>query len=142
MKPTSTSIRKRRQGGFTLIEILVVVLIVGLLISTVGVNVYRALFQGQRGTAENQIEIFHQALDLYKLQYSRYPDDLEELLEPDASGEPFMKRLPMDPWDNEYAYELTSDNQPLITSYGEDGEPGGDGKNADISSETLGLINS
>ena len=47
-----------------------------------------------------------------------------QLLEPDASGEPFMKRLPMDPWDNEYVYELTSDNQPLITSYGEDGEPG------------------
>lgn len=136
----STSQRKRRQGGFTLIEILVVVLIVGLLISTVGVNVFGALFRGQRSTAENQIKNFHNALDVYYLEYSRYPDDLDELLEPDSGGQPFMKRLPMDPWDHEYAYDLTSDNEPIVICYGEDGEQGGEDKNEDITSETLGLV--
>lgn len=131
---------KRPQGGFTLIEILVVVLIVGLLVSTVGVNVYRALFSGQRGTAETQIKNFHQALDQYKLEFGKFPEELEELLEPGPTGEPIMQRIPLDPWNNEYYYELTPDNKPNITCYGEDGEPGGDGKAEDFSSETLGLI--
>ena len=131
--------RKRRQGGFTLIEILVVLLIVGLLLGTVGTNVFRALFSGQSRAAENQIRLFHDALNQYKLENYRLPDELSQLTDPGPAGEPIMNRIPLDPWDREYVYETTADG-PLITCYGEDGEPGGEGKAADITSETLGLL--
>ena len=130
---------KRRDGGFTLLEILVVLLIVGLLLGTVGTNVFRALFAGQSKAAENQIRLFHQALNEFKVANYRLPDSLEELTEPDGSGDPFMDRIPLDPWEREYVYEKTSDG-PLIICYGEDGEEGGEGKDADITSETLGLM--
>ena len=135
------SLKRRRKNGFTLLEILVVLLIVGLLLGTVGTNVFRALFAGQSKQAENQIRLFHTALNEFKVQNYRLPDSLEELTEPDSSGEPFMDRVPLDPWEREYDYEITPDG-PMITCYGEDGSPGGDGKAADISSETLGLMRS
>lgn len=131
--------RRRRTSGFTILEIMVVLLIVGLIIGTIGQNAWQALFAGQEGSAKNQIRSFHNALDQYKLHLYKYPEQLSDLASGEGApgGEPFMKSIPLDPWGNEYKYELTSDGEPLITCYGGDGEPGGDGKNADITSEDL-----
>ncbi len=131
--------RPRRDSGFTLLEIMVVVLIIGLVLSVVGGNVFQALFAGQEGTAKNQIRNFQQALDQYQLFNHRYPDSLEDLTSGEGApgGEPYMKKIPLDPWGNEYHYETTPEGGYVIISYGADGDPGGEGKNADISSEDL-----
>jgi general secretion pathway protein G len=129
---------KSRRAGFTLIEIMVVVLIVGLLLGTVGPNIWNALFKSQHKIAENQIKLFHSAIDLYKSSTFKYPESLDVLTEPDSiSGEPIIKRIPLDPWNNEYQYEFDSDNRPVIICYGADGAPGGENMDADISSEDL-----
>ncbi|MFT7517668.1 MAG: general secretion pathway protein G [Myxococcota bacterium] len=136
MKKTTHS--KSRSAGFTLIEIMVVVLIVGLLLGTVGTNVWNSLFKSQYKIAENQIRLFQGAIDMYKSSTFKYPESLEVLAEPDPiSGEPIIKRIPLDPWNNEYMYEFDSDNRPVITCYGADGAPGGENMDADISSETI-----
>ncbi|MDP7063194.1 MAG: type II secretion system major pseudopilin GspG [Planctomycetota bacterium] len=129
---------KRRNSGFTLIEIMVVVLIVGLLIGTVGPNIWNALFSSQAKVAGNQIRLFHTTLDQYKLEVYRFPDSLDDLTEPNpTTGHPFLKVIPLDPWNNEYDYEKDSEGNPFITCYGADGEPGGENENQDITSETV-----
>lgn len=136
-----TNTPKKKRAGFTLIEIMVVVLIVGLLLGTVGPNIWNALFSSQAKIAENQIRQLHTALDTYRLEMGmKFPDSLDALLEPHPmTGDPFMKSIPLDPWQGDYAYELNADRKPIITSYGADGAPGGEGKDQDISSETINL---
>jgi general secretion pathway protein G len=133
--------QQRRRAGFTLIEIMVVVLILGLLIGMVGPNIWNALFSSQTKIAGNQIQALHSALDQYKMfgPTSRYPESLEDLTEPnEGTGEPFLKLIPLDPWKNEYEYDRDGpDGKPFITCLGADGEPGGENENADITTETV-----
>ena len=135
-----TTAHNKKRTGFTLIEIMVVVLIIGLLVGVVGPNVWNALFSSQTKIAANQIRQFHSALDHYRLNQYHYPDSLEALIEPDpVTGDPILKSIPLDPWQHEYQYEMDAEGNPVITSFGADGAPGGDGKDQDISSETIGL---
>lgn len=137
-----TNTPKKKRAGFTLIEIMVVVLIVGLLLGTVGPNIWNALFSSQAKIAGNQIRQFHSALEnhMVLLGTAKFPDSLEELMEPNpVTGEATLKTIPLDPWQNDYVYELDADGKPMITSYGADGSPGGEGKDSDITSESLGL---
>lgn len=130
---------KLGRNGFTLIEIMVVVLIIGLVVSMVGPNIWHALFSSQMKIAGQQIQSFHMACDNYKLSggTNRYPESLEDLTEPSAeTGEPFLRLIPLDPWKNEYEYELV-EGKPFITCLGADGEPGGENENADITTETV-----
>lgn len=133
--------QQRRRAGFTLIEIMVVVLILGLLIGMVGPNIWNALFSSQAKIAGSQIQQLHTAIDQYKLfgPTNRYPESLEELTEPNPStGESFIKLIPLDPWKNEYEYDRTGlDGKPFITCFGADGEPGGENENADVTTETV-----
>ncbi len=130
--------RRRRQGGFTLIEIMVVVLIIGLLVGLVGTNVFQALVKGKKGTARTQIRQLEGAVDMYRTYNNRLPDSLEELTEPDEdTGEPYIKRVPLDPWDHEYEYIVNNDGSFEIVSYGRDGAPGGTGEDEDLSSADL-----
>ncbi|MCP4093147.1 MAG: type II secretion system major pseudopilin GspG [Planctomycetes bacterium] len=133
-----SKLHKHRNSGFTLIEIMVVVLILGLVISTVGPSVWNALFSSQSKVAGNQIRLFHSTLDQYKLEVYSFPESLDELTEPNpTTGQPFIKIIPLDPWKNEYDYEKDSEGNPFITCYGADGEPGGDNENQDITTETV-----
>jgi len=135
-----TSKTNKKRAGFTLIEIMVVVLIIGLLVSVVGPNIWNALVKNQASIATTQIRAFHQSLDTYKLQNYKYPDALEDLTQPDpTTNQPILKNIPLDPWQNEYVFETDADGNPVIICYGADGAPGGEGENQDISSETIGL---
>jgi len=126
---------RREKAGFTLIEIMVVVLIIGLLVSLIGPNIYNQLIRSKKSTAVFQIKNLEATINLYQLQLQRLPDSLEELTQPDEeTGKPWINSIPTDPWGNEYEYNQLSDGTYEIISYGGDGVPGGEGENADISS--------
>jgi general secretion pathway protein G len=136
----------RRRGGFTLIEILVVIAVISLLAALVAPNVFRHVGTAKEATARTQIEMLGAALDAYRLDNGRYPttaqglDALwqEPMVEPRPTnwrGPYLRKPVPLDPWGNAYAYVSPSDVHPggyELVSWGADGAPGGDGEDADI----------
>ncbi len=134
---------KRYQGqgfsanlGFTLIEILVVMAIIGMLAVMVAPNIFNQQAGAQRDAALSQISSLEAALDTYRLDVGEYPDSLEGLIENDSGravwNGPYLRReVPMDPWGNEYIYESEGRSFTLV-SYGPDGERGGEGDDADI----------
>jgi general secretion pathway protein G len=134
---------KRFQGqafsanlGFTLIEILVVMAIIGMLAVMVAPNIFNQQAGAQRDAALSQISSLEAALDTYRLDVGEYPDSLEGLIENDSGraawNGPYLRReVPMDPWGNEYIYESEGRSFTLV-SYGPDGERGGEGDDADI----------
>lgn len=133
--------------GFTLIEIMVVVIIIGLLATIVSVNVMSYLARSRRETCKAQLKSLSQALELYKLDNGTYPtteQGLKALVEKPSSGKvpqnwkPYLtgKKIPKDPWGNEYYY--TSDgNTYTLMCLGADGQAGGEGDNADIDASDL-----
>ncbi len=122
-----------RRRGFTLVEILVVVLIIGLLISVVAPNVFGGLLRGQRGAAKMQIHAFKTACMAYQGDHHRYPDRLEELAGDDLNGQPYLDggKVPLDPWGNEFEYSVEPDGSILIVSLGTDGVPSEDDVRSD-----------
>ncbi len=132
-------IKDRR--GFTLVEILVVVAIVGLLLALVGPKIIRGLGKGQQGAAKAQIELLGQALDTFRLDVGRYPTSQEGLnaLITNPGIEkwdgPYLKKntVPKDPWDKPYVYQAPGTHGEYdLYSYGPDGTQGGEGENKDI----------
>lgn len=134
-----------RSGGFTLIEIMVVMVILGLLVALVAPNIMGRGDEARVTAAEAQLRNISSALDLYRLDNSHYPSTeqgLEALVEkPTGSPEPsnwnpegYMNAIPKDPWGNEYQYVQPGSEGPYdLYSYGADGREGGEGVNADIS---------
>jgi general secretion pathway protein G len=124
--------RARKRRGMTLIEIIVVITILSLLTAAVAVAVIPRLEEAKRDRVRLDISAVKQGLDTYYAKKGKYPDTgagLKALV--DAQ---IMEKVPMDPWDHEYLYVLES-GKPVITSYGKDGTPGGEGNDADISSK-------
>lgn len=133
MKRTFT---RARQQGFTLIEILVVMAIIGMLAVMVAPNIFNQQAGARRDAALSQISTLEAALDTYRLDVGEYPDSLEALMENEdnhaAWNGPYLRRaVPKDPWGNDYVYEATARQFTLI-SYGADGQRGGEGDDADI----------
>ena len=135
---------RRRDAGFTLVEILVVITIIGLIMAIVGPRVLNYLGESKVKAAKIQIESFESALDLYYLDVGRYPassEGLGALVQRPGNAEvwngPYLKGgvVPNDPWGHAYVYRSPVEREPYeIVSFGSDGQEGGTGTAADISS--------
>ena len=136
--------RHRGERGFTLVEILVVITIIGLIMGLVGPRVLNYLTESKAKTAKIQIESFASALDLYFLDTGRYPTGSEGLAalvrrpgNIQSWNGPYLKGgvVPADPWGNPYLYRSPGQHGAYdIISYGADGTEGGTGAGADITS--------
>ncbi len=116
---------KIKQGGFTLIEIMIVVVIIGILASVIAPRIFDKPGQARTTKAAFDIKTISSALDLYRLDTFDYPGSLQQL-----EGK-YLKKLQKDPWGRDYIY-LSSDDNYQLYSYGKDGVAGGSGENADI----------
>jgi len=132
---------RKHTGGFTLMELLVVLAILGLLMSLVGPQVLNQLGGAKTKTAGIQIKDLEQALEMYKLDVGRFPstsEGLEALVKKPGNATgwngPYLKSdVPQDPWNNDYQYKYPGEKGELdIFTYGANGSPGGDGEDADV----------
>lgn len=136
-----------RPAGFTLIEILVVIVVIAILATLVAPNIFRHVGAAKDATAKSQIEMLGAALDAFRLDNGRYPTTDEGLTalweEPKSAGVPnwkgpyLRKAVPLDPWSHAYEYVWPGQANPNgydLLSYGADGQPHGEGENADITS--------
>ena len=137
-------VRRAADPGFTLIEMLVVLTIIGLIVGLVGPRVLGYLAESRTKTAKLQIESLSASLDLFYLDTGRYPttsEGLGALTERPADvtiwNGPYLKggRVPLGPWGSHYQYRSPVDHMPPyeISSFGSDGREGGTGDAADIS---------
>lgn len=136
--------RIHRRGvsrAFTLLELLIVIVIIGLLAAYVGPKYFAQLGKSERTVAKAQIEGLEKALDTFRLDIGRYPtteEGLAALIAKPANAPlwngPYLKKnVPLDPWGHPYQYKSPGSlNDIEIVSFGKDGQPGGTGENADI----------
>jgi general secretion pathway protein G len=132
----------RRTAGFTLLELLVVVVIIGLLAAFVAPKYFGQIGRSRTQIAKAQIESFEKALDQYRIDTGHYPDTNAGLValfvqpanEPNWHGSYLKKGIPLDPWSHAYTYKAPgSDNREYeIVSFGNDGQQGGSGEDADV----------
>ena len=128
------------QRGFTLIELMIVIIILGLLVGLVGPRLVGKVGGAKLGTAKAQIEMLATACDTFRLDMSRFPATLQDLIVNPGEGTkwdgPYLRKseIPLDPWDNPYEYRAPGEEgrDYDIISYGADGIEGGDDENRDI----------
>jgi len=141
--------RRSAEHGFTLVELLVVIVIIGLLATIVAINVIPAGSQARVEKAKADIATLEQALEQYRLDNMTYPSAVDGLTAltaaPAGLAQPeryrqggYIKKLPDDPWGRAYLYTAPGRKGPFdIYSLGADGQPGGEGDNADIYSSDI-----
>jgi len=134
---------RRYPPGFTLLELLVVMVIIGLLAGLVAPRYFDQIGKSNTNIAKAQINALGKALDQYRLDVGSYPTTEERLdalvtkpqNEPRWSGPYLQKQVPLDPWDRPYQYRSPGEHGDYdLVSYGKDGQPGGTGENADVTS--------
>ena len=132
---------KIRPSGFTLLELLVVMVIIGLLVGYVAPRYFAQLGKSEVKAARAQINALGKALDIYRLDTGHYPPQeagLQALItapssEPKWQGPYLEKALPLDPWGQPYVYLIPGEHGEYdLVSHGKDGKPGGTEENADI----------
>ncbi len=148
-KSLPSSVSRASRAGFTLVEILVVIAIISLLAGVVLLNIAPQIGMGSQAAAKAQIQVLSSAVTTYRMAHGRYPTQpqgLEALVRKPAE-EPIPRNypeggylngrtVPLDPWKRPYIYLIPgrqNENFEILT-YGADGEPGGSGANADLSS--------
>ena len=138
--------QQAKQRGFTLIEIMVVVVILGILAAFVVPNLMDQPIKAKITKAQSDISAIEAALDLYRLDNHRYPttdEGLDALIDKPADAPAwkeggYLKKLPNDPWGKPYQYLNPGVHSSIdVFSYGADGADGGDGENADIGNWTI-----
>ena len=129
------------EGGFSLIELMVVIAIIAMLATVVAVNVLDALQTAEVTKAKADTKSFDSALVIYRIAFKEFPSTTEGLdaLIHNSKDRNYIKAksIPPDPWGNEYVYTLVDSRNYTIVSYGADGAPGGSDDDADISSDDL-----
>lgn len=130
------------EDGFSLMELMIVMVILGLLASLVGPTLFNKVGKANQGTAKTQISMLMGALDAYRLDIGHYPSQQEGLealmVNPDEEkwDGPYLKKgLPSDPWGTPYHYQNPGEHGEIdIFSYGSDNSPDGDKEKADVGS--------
>ena len=133
---------RRGEEGFTLVELMVVIVIIGLLATVVLINVLPSQDKAMQTKARADIATLEQAMEMYRLDNFSYPADLDALVQPPPGGDGsryrsggYVKKLPSDPWNRPYQLAVPGKGGPYdIMSLGADGAAGGTDENADISS--------
>lgn len=143
-RPAPLAAKRRRQAGFTLIELMVVLVIIGVLAALVVPNVLDRADDARVTAARTDVANLTQALKLYKLDNLRYPSQeqgLQALVAkptagpPAANWKPYLDKLPQDPWGQPYQYLVPGlKGEVDVFSWGADGKAGGSGRDADIGS--------
>ncbi len=128
---------KRRMSGFTLIELMIVIVILGLLAGLVAPEMFNKVGSAQRKVAKTQMLSFDTSLETFRLDVGDYPASLEELRSSTKAGwdGPYIrKKIPMDPWGKPYIYRTPGEGDMgyYMASYGKDAQLGGEGDNADV----------
>jgi len=142
-KAYKKAVKAKTEDGFTLVEVLVALAIIGIMTTVVVVNLLPETGKARLQKAKSDIRIIEQALEMYHLDILDYPEEDAglEALRGQPSGVDaaryrqggYVKLLPNDPWGNPYVYRYPGDNGVFdLLSYGADGEEGGEGLNADI----------
>ena len=144
MKHLNHFARHARQAGFTLIELMVVMVIIGVLAALIVPNVLERADEARTTAARTDVNNLMQALKLYKLDNQAYPtteQGLQALVSKPTTGptpsnwKPYLDKLPNDPWGRPYQYLNPGVKGEIdVMSFGADGKPGGEGKNADVGS--------
>lgn len=145
MTQTKTQTQRRRRAGFTLVELMVVIVIIGLLATVVAINVLPAQGKAMVGKARADISTLEQAIETYRLDNLTFPDTAQGLqalvAAPQGLSQPeryreggYVRRLPKDPWGQDYQYRRPSTHggQFDVFSWGADGKEGGEGEDADL----------
>lgn len=130
--------KQYKQKGFTLIELLIVMAILALLAGLVGPTLWNKLGGAKRDVVATQIKNIESALDSYRLDMGKYPKELSDLVK-NSTGKsawdgPYMKRIPKDPWENDYQYVAPGKHNKDfdLSSMAGDGQEGGEEDDKDI----------
>jgi len=128
--------------GFTLLELMIVLVIIGLLAGIIGPNLFKNLEKSEKTTAKSQIDALTKAIDQYRIDNGSFPDNgngLNALVVAPAGASrwngPYIKKIPIDPWGMSYQYQSPGQNNPTeydVYSFGKDKAKGGTGDNVDI----------
>jgi general secretion pathway protein G len=136
--PLPVSKQTRRRRGFTLVEIMVVVVVIGVLAALIVPTLFDRAGKAKRSVAKQKIASIEQAVAFFQQDYGRFPDALDEVVNPptdvpDASPPTLKAKDLLDPWNNPFEYRFPGEHSAFdLISFGADGQEGGEGENADI----------